>query len=54
MAAIKLGGFFLVVAIYFNVLMRTNYHENYRALVVETVLAATPVALAEEVGESQA
>lgn len=29
-----------------------SYHENYRALVVETIVAATPVALAE-VGESQ-
>lgn len=32
--------------------MNTNYHENYQALVVETVVAATPVALAE-IGGSQ-
>lgn len=32
---------FLSSQFIFNVLMRTNYHENYRALVVETVVAAT-------------
>lgn len=48
--AIKLGWFFLSSQFIFNVLMRTNYHENYRALVVETVVAATPVALAEVSG----
>lgn len=37
---------------FINVLMKMNYHENYGALVVETIVGATPVALAE-VGDSQ-